>query len=359
MAKPLRVLVVDDSMITVQAITRVLEADPALSVVGRALRGDRAVELVERLCPDVITMDINMPGMDGIDATRAIVGRFGTPIVIVSAFASARGVAQQTLQALQSGAVDTVQKPSGEIGLDIDLVSAELIAKVKAASRAKPATKARVAPSAPVRVDTRVSNEANTLPWSRVVPAALHAIGIGISTGGPSTLDTFVPSFPSDFPVPLVMVIHMSSAFIPILADKLDATSRLKVRVARDTARLSPGELWIGPADVHLEVTQDLRIRLSPGRPVSGCIPSVDVLFESMARSLGSKALGLVMTGMGRDGTRGLRAMRETGCVTAAQDATSCVVYGMPRSAKESGAAAFEVPLAHTVEFLTRAASGR
>ena len=138
MAKPLRVLVVDDSMITVQAITRVLEADPQISVVGRALRGDRAIEQVERLAPDVITMDINMPGMDGIEATRAIVSRFGTPIVIVSAFASTRSVAQQTLQALQSGAVDTVQKPSGEIGLDIDMVGAELVAKVKAASRAKP-----------------------------------------------------------------------------------------------------------------------------------------------------------------------------------------------------------------------------
>jgi two-component system chemotaxis response regulator CheB len=119
------------------------------------------------------------------------------------------------------------------------------------------------------------------------------------------------------------------------------------------------GEVWIGPADVHLEVTADLHMRLSHGRPVSGCIPSVDVLFDSMARSQNGKALGLVMTGMGRDGTKGLRAMRGAGCMTAAQDASSCVVYGMPRSAKESGAAMYEVPLSYTVEFLVRATRGR
>lgn len=354
-----RVLVVDDSLITIQAISRVLEADPQIEVVGRALRGDRALAEVERLRPDVVTMDINMPGMDGIEATRRIVSRFGTPIVIVSAFATARSVAVGTLQALQSGAVECVQKPSGEIGLDIDRVGAELTAKVKAAARSKPSTPAAPPPSpivAPV-VERSQKPQIITETWRSARPREVALVAIGISTGGPSTLDRIMPSIPADFPAPIAMVIHMSSQFIPILAEKLNATCRIGAQVAREGDRLKPGQLYIGPAELHFEVTVDMRVRLVKGTPLWGCLPAVDVLFDSVARNVGPPSVGLVLTGMGRDGARGLGAMRKRGAVTAAQDEASSVVYGMPRAAREAGAAEFEVSAGSVVDFLRQITS--
>lgn len=354
MPPKIRVLVVDDSLITTQAITRILQADPDLEVVGRALDGEKALVEVERLKPDVVTMDINMPAMDGITATRAIVKRFGTPIVIVSAYASAHGIAIQTLQALMSGAIESVQKPSGAIGLDLDMVGAELVAKVKATARARP----------PRAGGTGISRGTDPLfpapgsesSWTSVKPASLRLVAIGVSTGGPSTLEQIVPKLPADYPAPIAIVIHMPDMFIPILAEMLGGSSAIPVAVARDGESLRPGRVHLAPASVHMEVTPDLRVRLVPGDPVNGCIPSVDVLFHSIARSLGARTLGLVLTGMGRDGAAGLAAMRAQGSITAAQDAGTSVIYGMPKAATTSGAATYQVPLPDVAPFLCRAA---
>jgi two-component system chemotaxis response regulator CheB len=357
----IRVLVVDDSLLTVQVMTRVLSSDPQIEVVGRALRGDRAIEEAERLRPDVITMDVHMPGMDGIEATRQIVKRFGIPIVIVSAFATASSVAAGTLQALQNGAVDCVQKPSGEIGLDMERVGAELKSKVRAAALAKPASLTSLADRSVTRSDTAMPGGTSTVraqPWDRVKPSEVSLVAMGISTGGPSTLEQFVPQISGDLPVPIVMVIHMSAPFIPILAQRLDGASAIGVRVASAGEELRSRTLYLAPADVHLEVTRDLRVRLVAGRPVWGCIPAVDVLFESVARNVGPRAIGMVLTGMGRDGAKGLRAMADSGATTAAQDEATSVVYGMPRAAMQAGAAQYEVPLDRIAAFVRQAIRG-
>lgn len=352
MAAKIKVLVVDDSLITVQTITRILEADPMIEVVGRAMDGEKALAQVEALSPDVVTMDINMPRVDGIQATRNIVRRFGTPIVILSAYASANNVAIQTLQALMQGAIESVQKPSGEIGLDLDMVGAELVAKVKAASRARPAARGLTAP--PPSASPRVSE--TQASWMTLTPPKLSMVGLGVSTGGPSTMEKFVPQIPADYPVPLVLVIHMPGVFIPMLAEKLDDASRIRVSVARDGQRTEPGHLYIGPGGGHLQVRTGGRLALVDGAPVNGCVPSVDVLFSSMAASLGGAAAGIVLTGMGRDGATGLMAIREKGGVTAAQDEKTSVIYGMPRAALQAGAAAYEVPLHQMVRFLQKVA---
>jgi two-component system chemotaxis response regulator CheB len=366
-----KVLVVDDSPLTVQTITRILEADPSLQVVGHALDGERALKAVEALHPDVITMDINMPHMDGIEATRRIVRSHGTPIVIVSAYASANSVAIQTLQALMQGAIESVQKPSGEIGIDLDMVRAELVAKVKAASRAKPqafsSTSSRSRADEPERqsdpgrlASSQPEPERQSDPPSswRAMPAGTvnKLVAIGVSTGGPSTLEEFVPAIPADYPLPIALVIHMPRLFIPILAENLAARSRIGVEVARDGEVLRPGRMTIAPAGTHMTVGRDLRAKLAPGPPVNGCVPSVDVLFDSIARDVAGRSLGLVLTGMGRDGARGLASMRASGSVTAAQDEATSVVYGMPRIATTSGAAQFEVSLGDMVKLLVRAA---
>jgi two-component system chemotaxis response regulator CheB len=181
-------------------------------------------------------------------------------------------------------------------------------------------------------------------------------VAVGVSTGGPSTLEAFVPAIPADYPLPIALVIHMPEVFIPILAANLAARSRIEVTVGRDGDQLRPGHMVIAPAGSHMTVNGELRLKLEKGQPVNGCLPSVDVLFESVARWVPGRSLGLVLTGMGRDGAKGLAAMRARGSVTAAQNEATSVVYGMPRVAMSSGAAMYEVSLDDMVPFLSRAA---
>lgn len=354
MPRIVKVLVVDDSLITVQTISRILEKDPSLKIIGHALDGKRAIQAVEKLAPDVITMDINMPRMDGIEATRRIVRSYGTPIVIVSAYASANSVAIQTMQALQHGAIESVQKPSGEIGLDLDVVGAELIAKVKAASRARPKVPELSPAASSAPVEERRSDPPSS--WRMMPSGGVKLVALGVSTGGPSTLETFVPALPADYPLPIALVIHMPQVFIPILANNLDSRSQISVGVARQSESLRPGHMIIAPAGIHMKITGDLRVKLEDGAPVNGCIPAVDVLFDSIAEHVKARTLGIVLTGMGRDGAQGLAAMRARGNLTAAQDEATSVVYGMPRVATTTGAAMYEVPLHDMVKVLKKAA---
>lgn len=323
----IRVLVVDDSPFMRAAIRRALDRFDDLEVVGDAADGPAALAQAEALQPDVVTMDVNMPGMDGVEAVRQLVARRPTPVVMLSAHTQ-QG-ARVTLDALQAGAVDFLAKPAGEVSVNFGQVAEELAQRLRAAAGTRPRW---VSPD-PVSL---VSMPAVCRDPGRP-RAASRVVVVGVSTGGPSALTRVLPRLPPDVGFSLVVVQHMPETFTAALAERLNDLSAISVAQAVDGDRPVPGKALIAPGGSHLELDRTGALRLSSAPPVNGCRPSADVTMESAARSVGRRAVGLVMTGMGRDGTAGLTAIRAAGGRTFAQDEASCVIYGMPRSAVEAG----------------------
>jgi two-component system chemotaxis response regulator CheB len=321
----IRVLIVDDSATMRSLIAAALSRDPQIEVIGQAADPFEARQAIKELNPDVITLDVEMPNMNGIEFLEKIMRLRPMPVVMVSTLTS-QG-AQATLQALELGAVDCVAKPAtaGPHAFD------ELCAKVVMAARA------RVRPlTQPVTVRPLESFEPNG-----------DIIAIGSSTGGVEALITLLSGFPANCP-PTVITQHMPAAFTKSFADRLNRLTAPQVSEATDGAPLLPGRVYVaagGPA--HLEVTgsSSLRCLVREGETVNGHRPSVDVLFRSVAKKAGKKAVGIILTGMGRDGAQGLLAMREAGARTFGQDEASCVVYGMPKAAFEIGAVQRQLPL--------------
>lgn len=320
-----RVLVVDDSTVMRQLIGAALSADPELEVVGEAGDPLQAREAIKALNPDVITLDVEMPNMNGIDFLERIMRLRPMPVVMVSTL-TARGT-EATLAALELGAVDCIEKPRGS-----DAAGFRMIAeKVKLAARAK--VRQRV-----VRTDAAPTE--SFTPNDKIV-------AIGSSTGGVEALLNLVERLPANC-APTVITQHMPASFTKSFAERLNRACAATVTEARDGDPLVPGRIYVAPGgDFHLEVegTKHLRCKVSHGDPVSGHCPSVDVLFNSVARTAKDRAVGVILTGMGRDGARGLLAMREVGARTLGQDEATCVVYGMPRAAFEIGAVERQLPL--------------
>jgi two-component system chemotaxis response regulator CheB len=341
MAK-IRVLVVDDSATMRGLITAALTRDPEIEVVGAAGDPFEARGMIKALNPDVVTLDIEMPNMNGIEFLEKIMRLRPMPVVMVSSLTQAG--AEMTLRALELGAVDCVGKPTNATGTAEAL--AEVADKVKAAARASVRTKADAAPATPRRL--------NYLPSGDIV-------AIGSSTGGVEALLSILTQFPETCP-PTVITQHMPATFTASFAARLDRASGAKVQEAVDGALLEPGKVYVAPGGAtHLEVVRSagLRCRLVQGDPVSGHRPSVDVLFNSVAQAVGEKAVGAILTGMGRDGAQGLLAMRKAGARTVGQDEQSCVVYGMPRTAFELGAVEKQVTLSSMGQTLLDLASAR
>ncbi len=340
----IRVLVVDDSATMRSLITAALNRDPEIEVVGGAGDPFEARGMIKALNPDVVTLDIEMPNMNGIEFLEKIMRLRPMPVVMVSTLTQAG--AEMTLRALELGAVDCVGKPADATGTQEAL--AEIVAKVKIAARAAVRTNAGAAPtSAPVR-------RKDFMPSGDIV-------AIGSSTGGVEALLSILQLFPETCP-PTVITQHMPATFTASFAARLDRASGAKVQEATDGALLEPGKVYVAPGGAtHLEVVRSagLRCRLVQGDPVSGHRPSVDVLFNSVAQAVGDKAVGAILTGMGRDGAQGLLAMRKAGARTLGQDEASCVVYGMPRSAFELGAVEKQVSLSHMGQSILDLASAR
>jgi two-component system chemotaxis response regulator CheB len=321
----IRVLVIDDSATMRALIRATLSRDPGIEVIGEAADPLQAREAIKRLNPDVITLDIEMPNMNGLDFLERIMRLRPMPVVMVSTL-TVKG-ADATLTALELGAVDCVAKPvtAGPNAFD------ELALKVKtaAAARVRPRTQGQPAVAVP-----------RYAPNGRIV-------AIGSSTGGVEALITLISGFPANCP-PTVITQHMPASFTGSFAARLDRLTAPKVSEAVDGEQLVPGRVYLAPGGAtHLEVagSTTLRCRLVASELVNGHRPSVDVLFHSVARCAGRSAVGVILTGMGRDGAAGLLAMREAGASTLGQNESTCVVYGMPKAAMESGAVERQLPL--------------
>ncbi len=324
-----KVLIVDDSATIRHLLSEILSRDPGIEVVGQAPEPHVAREMIKALNPDVLTLDVEMPGMNGLEFLDRIMRLRPMPVVMVSTL-TARGT-EVTLDALAMGAVDYFAKPVRDAARFLNDAADELIRKVKAAASAQ--VRPRAAPrSAPVQ-DT--------------APFAHRVIAIGASTGGVEALLEVLSHFPADCP-PTVITQHMPAGFTASFAARLDKLCAPRVAEAAEGAVLSPGQVWLAPGGAaHLEITgrSQWRCRLIAGGATSGHRPSVDRLFHAVAACAGPRAVGAILTGMGRDGANGLSALRANGADTIGQDEATSIVYGMPRAAQECGAVMRQLPL--------------
>jgi two-component system chemotaxis response regulator CheB len=335
----IRVLVVDDSATMRSLISAVLSRDPEIEVVGQAGDPYEAREAIKALNPDVLTLDVEMPNMNGIEFLEKIMRLRPMPVVMVSTLTT-RG-AEVTLEALEIGAVDCVAKPSTG-GLE---GFRELPEKVKTAARARVRPLDRVVGGPPVA-------KIEHAPDGRL-------IAIGSSTGGVEALITILSRFPANCP-PTVITQHMPESFTKSFSERLDRLCAPRVEEAADGAPLEPGRVYVAPGgESHLEIAGGarLRCRVAEGERVNGHRPSVDVLFSSVARTVGPRAVGAILTGMGRDGAKGLLEMRQAGARTVGQNEATCVVYGMPKAAFEIGAVERQAPLDKIAAELLKAVS--
>jgi two-component system chemotaxis response regulator CheB len=345
----IRVLIVDDSALVRQLLTEILSADPGIEVVGTAQDAYMAREKIKRLNPDVLTLDVEMPRMDGIQFLRNLMRLRPMPVVMCSSLTE-HG-ADVTLDALGLGAVDFVTKPKVDVAYRLEEYAQEITAKVRAAAHARvvPLSEAAAAPVAsPMKIVEKLSADA-VLPKAapRIFRTTEQIIAIGASTGGTEAIKEVLVRMPPDAPG-IVITQHIPKAFSGPFAARMNATTGLTVYEAKDGQQILPGHVYIAPGDQHLLVVRDgalYRCRLNDGPPVQRHKPSVDVLFRSVAQNVGRNAIGIMLTGMGRDGAEGMKEMREAGAATLAQDEATSVVWGMPGAAWEIGAAESLHPL--------------
>jgi two-component system chemotaxis response regulator CheB len=348
MTRPLRVLVVDDSAFMRKVLTDLLQSDPAITVVGTARDGLDAVEKSLALQPDVITLDIEMPRLDGYGALREIMARRPTPVVMVSSLTQAG--AEATVRALAMGAVDFVAKPSGSISLNMHVTRDELVAKVKAAAHATPRFRRVLGDLPPIRREAKgmvhAASEIGRLPRRLVV--------IGCSTGGPGALHQIIPRLPGDLPAAVLVVQHMPPGFTRSLAMRLDEISAIAVREAQEGDRVAVGQVLVAPGGYHMLVDREGVIHLNTDPPLHGVRPAVDKTMESVTPIWQQATVGVILTGMGYDGAKGMVGIKKAGGRTIAEDASTCVVYGMPKVVAEMGAADQVLPVHEIADAIVR-----
>lgn len=342
----IKTLIVEDSPVAQRLLSHILASDPRIQVVGIVDDGEKALAAVERLRPDVVTMDIHMPGLNGFDTTRRIMESTPVPIIIVSGSFSANHV-EKGFRAMEAGALTMLRKPRG-IGHPEHLNDArELIKTVVTMSEVKV-----------IRRWPRQVKEGSPAPApvvvARQVRPAIRLVAIGASTGGPAVLQRIFTALPKTFPVPIMVVQHMAAGFMESFVTWFSASTGFPASIAAHGDLLAPGHIYFAPEGFHMLVRGDNRIALSTDDPDNGLRPSVNRLFRSVAEVYGPNAVGVLLTGMGRDGADELGQMRERGAVTVVQDQESSIVFGMPGEAVKLGAAEFILAPDRIAEFLTQ-----
>ena len=341
----IKVLIVDDSIVVQQFMIHLLSSDPEIQVIGVASTGNEAIDLVKKNRPDVITMDIHMPGMDGYEATRVIMETVPTPIVIVSGSLGVNDV-KNYFKLIESGALAVVLRPpgiedSGLIEARKELIQTlKLMSEVKVVRRFPNQAKDKIRPS---RLKQPVSSQVKDF----------KLIAIGASTGGPIVLQTILANLPKGLPVPVLIVQHIARGFIKGFKDWLAVSSNIPLHIAENGELLKPGNGYIAPDDLQMGILPGPSIILSKLPPENSLCPSVDFLFRSVAEVMGSNAIGVLLTGMGKDGAKELKTMKDKGAITIVQNEASCVVYGMPGEAVRIGAADQVLSPKKIAEFIT------
>lgn len=344
----IRVLVADDSALMRKLIPHILAKDPDIEVVATAVDGLFALKKIAAYRPDVITLDVDMPRMDGLTALKHIVAEYKTPVIMVSSLTEAG--AELTLKALEIGAMDFITKPHDAISVHIGDIADDLIRKIKAIAKVSPSRLFPVPrPSPhPQKAPRKIDRTANKV------------VAIGISTGGPNALTHLLPMLPADISAGIMIVQHMPPGFTEVFATRLNNLCRIEVKEARDGDMVIPGRAVIAPGGKHIKVKKTNLgsvVIVSSAAPVNGHRPSADVLFHSVAIEYGQDAVGIIMTGMGEDGAEGLGQIKAAGGMTIAQDEESCVVYGMPKVAVDKGYADRIVTLNDMAGVITEAVS--
>lgn len=357
---PVRVLIVEDSPVVRELLVHMLGQDPRLKVIGAVETGERAIKVLPQLQPDVISMDIRLPGMDGFMATRWIMSNMPTPIVVVSADVDDQSL-QTSMKALSAGALSVVEKPVGTTHRDYEAVSRHLCTQLAIMSQVK-VVRQRFSPADGVETSPQQGAAAPRTISLDGAGSDYSLVGLVASTGGPTALHSILMHLPANFPVPIVVVQHMGAKFLAGFASWLDRTCALSVKIADNNEVPSPGVVYVAPGDVHLGF-DGKRLRLESGPSEHGQCPSGSVLLRSIARADGPRGVGVILTGMGEDGADGLLELRLAGGRTFAEDESTAVVNGMPGAAVCLGAAEDVLPLdripgrlVHTVTRLARSA---
>jgi two-component system chemotaxis response regulator CheB len=352
MARTVRVLVVDDSAFMRKVLRGLLESDPLIQVVGTARDGQDGVRQALALEPDVVTMDIEMPRLDGFGALRELMMARPTPVVMVSSHTSEG--AEATIKALTLGAVDFVAKPSGSISLNMHVTREELIAKVKGAAGATPRFRRVLAELPPLRRELGGSAASGALPGLVGELPIKRVVAIGCSTGGPGALHQIIPRLPADLSAAYLVVQHMPPGFTKSLANRLNEISAVQVKEAEEGDLVSAGRVLVAPGGYHMTVGPDGRVHLDQEPSLHGVRPAVDKLFESLAPLYGNRMVGIILTGMGYDGAKGMGQLKKRGATTIAEDASTCIVYGMPKVVIELGLADQVLPVHEIPEAVVR-----